>query len=143
MEVSDEVAAQRSKETALGGFEPTFTQQHFKDECDINNILKRVEATGVLPTNTKAPVYGDFTVVPKSLLEAFGMIKQANDLFMALPAVARERFNNDPEKMVAFLNDPQNREEAFKLGLVKAPVVAEVPAEPAKAPEAPKEGPAQ
>lgn len=99
--------------------EASLTQQHFAQECDINEILKRAAKTGQLPINDKVPMYGDFVAVPKSLSEAFSLIKQANDLFMSLPWEARERFGNDPERMVAFLNDPKNREEAVKLGLVK------------------------
>lgn len=116
-------AVARSRETALGGFEKTLTQQHFKEEVDINNILARAAQTGVLPVNDKAPVYGDFSMVPTSLHEAFAMIKQANDLFMALPWQAREKFKNNPEEMVSWLQKPENREEAIAMGLVKAPVV--------------------
>lgn len=101
--------------------EPTLTQQHFAEECDINEILRRSAISGQLPVNSKAPMYGDFTQVPTSLAESFALIKQANDLFMSLPWQVRERFMNDPERMVAFLGDARNRDEAVKLGLVKAP----------------------
>lgn len=115
--------------------EPSLTQQHFAEECDINEILRRSALSGVLPVNDKVPMYGDFTVVPKSLSEAFAMIKQANDLFASLPWQTRERFQNNPEKMITFLNDPSNRDEAIKLGLVKPPVVvSDAPAPPPVAP---------
>lgn len=113
-----------SDDHSIGEFEPTLTQQHFAEECDINEILKRVARGADVPVNGGAPVYGDFTVVPQSLTGAFAMIKQANDLFAALPWQARERFGNDPQKMIEFLNDPQNREEGVKLGLVKAVAAA-------------------
>lgn len=105
--------------------EPSLTQQHFASECDINEILRRSAISGQLPTNERVPMYGDFTTVPKSLLEAMAMVKQANDLFATLPWQARERFSNNAEKMIEFLNDPANRDEAIKLGLVKAPVAPE------------------
>lgn len=116
--------------------EPTLTQQHFAQECDINEILRRSASSGVLPVNDKVPQYGDFTVVPKSLQDAFAMIKQANDLFMSMPWDVRERFANNPERMVAFLNDSKNRDEAIKLGLVKAPADVPAPAEPVLTPKA-------
>lgn len=112
--------AEKRDPNALYCDDKSLTQQHFAEECDINEILRRSAVSGVLPVNDRQPMYGDFTSVPKSLTEAFGLIKQANDLFMALPWQARERFGNNPERMIAFLNDPQNREEAVKLGLVKA-----------------------
>lgn len=110
--------------------EPTLTQQHFAEECDINEILRRSALTGQLPVNSKVPMYGDFTAIPKSLSESFAMIKQANDLFMSLPWQVRERFGNDPQRMILFLGDEKNRAEAVSLGLVKAP---EAPIEPAVA----------
>lgn len=123
--------------TALYCDEPSLTQQHFKEECDINEILRRSQVSGQLPVRSTPPMYGDFTAVPKSLEESFAMIKQANDLFMALPWEARERFGNNPEKMIAFLQDPRNREEAIRLGLVNKP--AEKPAgEVEEEPPAPK-----
>lgn len=106
---------------ALDGFEPSLTQQHFAEECDINEILRRSAVSGQLPINSKVPMYGDFTRIPKSLGDAFALIKQANDLFAALPWNVRERFGNNPERMIQFLNDPANRDEAIRLGLVNAP----------------------
>lgn len=108
--------------------EPTLTQQHLAEECDINEILRRSAISGQLPVNSKVPMYGDFTTVPKSLSEAFSMIAQANALFMALDWQVRERFKNDPQRMIEFLNDPKNHDEAIKLGLVIKPVVADTPA---------------
>lgn len=115
--------------------EPSLTQQHFAEECDINEILRRSAISGHLPVNDKVPMYGDFTTVPQSLTEAFSLIKQANDLFAAMPWQVRERFQNNPQKMIEFLNDEKNRDEAVKLGMVKAPV-KEAPAEEAPKPEA-------
>lgn len=125
--------------------EPSLTQQHFSEECDINEILRRSAISGQLPVNDKVPMYGDFTVVPKSLLESFALIKQANDLFMSMSWQVRERFANDPQRMIEFLNDPKNRDEAVKLGLVKplpkADVVAEAPASDAAPASPPAGGP--
>ena len=49
-----------SRETATICEEETLTQQHFKDECDINAILERFNVTGQLPTNVRQPISGDF-----------------------------------------------------------------------------------
>jgi phage internal scaffolding protein len=40
---------------------------------------------------------------------------------MALPAQIRSRFDNDPAKLIDFLENEQNHDEAIKLGLVNPP----------------------
>lgn len=105
--------------------EPSLTQQHFAEECDINSIVKRA-SEGALVTHVNARVgqYGDFSNIP-DYQQAFAVVQRANALFMDMPWETREKFSNDPRRMVEFLQNPQNREEAVKLGLVKAPVVDE------------------
>ena len=39
---------------------PTLTQQHFQKECDINFMLQKFGATGILPEQEGA-FYGDFS----------------------------------------------------------------------------------
>lgn len=101
--------------------EPSLTQQHFADECDINNIVEKYMITGVLgdplsiPSNS--PQYGDYSS-PSDYHAAQNLIAQASQAFDLLPARLRERFENDPAKLLEFLGDEKNREEAIKLGLV-------------------------
>lgn len=52
-----------SEETGLKCEDGTRTQQQFKDECDINEIMRRFGKTGQVPSNVRAPMYGDFTEV--------------------------------------------------------------------------------
>ena len=49
----------------------------------------------------------------------------AQDEFEALPAQIRARFDNDPAKLIEFLENSENRPEAEELGLVEK-VAAEV-----------------
>lgn len=112
------------------------TQQSGRDDADINVIVAR-SLRGALPPpgRGQTPMYGDFTQVPTDLREVLLMVKRADDLFMSLDPFVRRRFNNDPAEMLDFLNDSKNRDEAVKLGLVKAPiepVVAVDPKIPAK-----------
>lgn len=109
--------------------EPSLTKQEFKDECDINFIMARYEATGVVEhLAAGTPKYGDFTDVP-DYHQAMNTVIQAESLFSALPAKVRERFANDPSQMLDFLRDPANRDEAIELGLVDRPKPAEPPLE--------------
>ena len=97
--------------------EPTLAQQHARDECDINTIVRRFGLTGELPNNVRVPRYGDFTAV-SDYQTAMNMVIEANEAFMQLPAEVRSRFNNDPGALVDFMSDDSNRAEAEKLGLV-------------------------
>jgi hypothetical protein len=108
-----------SDETGLSCPEPTLAQQNFKDECDINNIVRQFGLTGELPGQPLSPQYGDFTGV-LDYHTAVNAVLAAQDQFMELPAQLRARFDNDPAKLIDFLNNEENREEATKLGLVDA-----------------------
>lgn len=99
--------------------QPSMTQQHFKDECNINNIIARYEKTGFLtdPSRpaTRKPQFGDFTSV-LDYMAAQNQIIEAQDMFDSLPATMRKRFENDPQQLLAFLEDPANTSEAIDLG---------------------------
>ena len=113
-----------SDETGLSCPEPTLAQQNFKEECDINNIVRNFGLTGELPGQTISPQYGDFTGV-LDYHSAVNAVLAAQDQFMELPAQMRSRFDNDPAKLIDFLQNEENREEAIKLGLVAAPISVE------------------
>lgn len=122
-----------SNESGLHCEDATLTQQHFKDECDINNILRQFNVTGLLPESTLSPRYGDFTGI-SDYHTALNRVIAAEDEFMALPAQIRSRFDNDPAKLIEFLENSENKDEAIKLGLVDSvelPQVVEVPQEKA------------
>jgi len=97
--------------------EPSRTQQQFKDQCDINQIMKKYHSTGqITHLRTTPGRYLDTTNVP-SYQEALNTIINANDSFNALPSEVRKRLGNDPKNMIDFLSDPNNDDEARKLGL--------------------------
>ena len=113
----------------------SLAQQHFKDECDINNILRQFNITGLLPEAPLSPRYGDFTGIG-DYHTALNQVIAAEDEFMSLPAAIRARFQNDPALLIDFLDNEENRQEAEKLGLVnpktvELPQVVEVPQEKA------------
>lgn len=95
------------------------TQQQFAEECDINTIVRRFGLTGELPGDFKAPQYGDFTDVG-DYQTALNSVLRAQEEFMSLPGEIRARFQNDPQQLLLFVHDEKNREEAQKLGLLKA-----------------------
>lgn len=97
------------------------TQQSFKDECDINTIVKRFGLTGELPSDFAMPQSGDFTGVA-DYHSAMNAVRAAEESFMLVPADIRARFNNDPGAFMAFFDDPANRDEGLRLGLLQPPV---------------------
>ena len=106
-----------SNESGLACEEPTLAQQHFKEECDINTILQKFNITGLLPEAPLSPRYGDFSGIG-DYHSALNRVIAAQMEFEGLPAQIRARFDNDPAKLIDFLGDDKNREEAEELGLV-------------------------
>ena len=104
--------------------DPSLAQQHMKDECDINVIVERFGVTGQLPQSPVSPSYGDFSGVT-DYHSALNQINATMDDFMSLPAQLRVRFDHDPVKLLQFLQNDENRDEAIQLGLIDGQPVAE------------------
>nr|QJB20563.1 MAG: internal scaffolding protein [Microvirus sp.] len=118
-----------SDESSLLCLDPSLAQQNFKDETDINTIVKRFNITGELPNNVAVPQYGDFLDVT-DYHSALNLVIKAEDSFMAMPAEVRSRFNNDPGAFLDFVYDGKNRDEAARLGLLVEPVKVSDTSEP-------------
>jgi len=103
------------------------THQSFKDECDINNIVRKARQTGFFGHMTKAvPQFGDFSEVP-DYQSALNMVIDAQEKFLQIPARIREQFDHDPNKFIEFVSNPSNSEELVKMGLAMSK--AEKPAD--------------
>lgn len=113
----DADAVSRENGFDCGDPKNSVTQQSFKDECDINEIVRRFGLTGEMPGDFAMPVSGDFTGVI-DFQSAMNLVVAAQEEFMRVPADVRARFNNDPARLMAFLEDGRNYDEALKLGLV-------------------------
>lgn len=121
-----------SNETALRCEDVSLAVQDQRDEVDINTIVRRFGLTGQLPTDLRAPEYGDFTGIT-DYHSAMNAVAYANEAFDAMPAEVRARFGNDPGEFVAFCSDEKNAGEMAKLGLLSAEAVARRAAEAAAA----------
>jgi len=97
---------------------PSLAKQSFRDECDINNILRQFNVTGQLPAGSVQPQYGDFSGIT-DYQSALNAVMAAQDSFLALPAKVRARFDNDPALFVDFASDEANRDELKALGLLR------------------------
>lgn len=101
------------------------TRQEFLKDCDVNNIMCKFNRQEQSRYLNSAPnvngVYGDFSEMTQAgLLEATQMVQGAADAFSSLPAKIRDQFKNDPFKLLGWLADPNNMEEAQKLGLTNS-----------------------
>jgi len=93
------------------------TKQSFRDECDINKLMTRYVKTGRLPDLIrKNPIYGDFSKAV-DLQSAYAVVEKAELQFRELSAEVRKRFDNDPVKFMAFVEDPANIREMIDMGL--------------------------
>jgi len=111
---------------------PSRTKQSFRDECDINTILKRFNVTGQLPVGSVQPQYGDFSGIT-DYQSALNAVMAAQDSFLQLPAKVRAKFGNDPAVFVEFASDEANKDEMKALGLLSqetAQAVVSSPSEP-------------
>ncbi len=98
---------------------PSRTKQSHKDECDVNQILKKYKATGLIQhVQNTTPAWGDFTNVD-DYQSSINKVIEAQQSFGTLPAHVRKRFENDPGQLIAFLEKNENYEEAKKMGLVQ------------------------
>lgn len=118
----------------------SLTNQADMDSADINKIMARYEKTGVLidplTLAERKPMYGDFTEV-KTYHETLAAVRRAEESFSKLPAKVRNRFENDPQKLIDFLEDSRNDGEAVELGLKDKSVLPPVPPQPPRGPAAP------
>jgi len=79
------------------------TQQQFREECDINLVLKRYGAHhDYVPdqVNHALEHFRDLSIAPQDLTEAYQVIDQAHEAFMDLPADLRRIVNDSPSVLL-------------------------------------------
>jgi phage internal scaffolding protein len=121
---------------------PSLAKQAFKDECDVNKIMRKFEKTGLIAHMNK--YQGNYADLPDAgdLQDAMNTILVAQQMFDALPAKVRKEFDNDPSAFLNFAQDPANYDEMVELGLAKPKAEAAEPA-PAVAAAAPNPAPSK
>ena len=98
----------------------SLTQQHFQKECDINEMLRKFGATGVLPEK-EGSFYGDFSD-GLDFQHALDIVLSTQEQFDQLPSACRDRFRNDPAAFLDFVSNPENAKHFASLGLTEAVV---------------------
>lgn len=95
------------------------TEQHHRDQCDVNKIIEKYDKTGLISHINKVEAkFGDMTGM--DFKEAMDKVTGMTSMFNDLPSNIRKRFGNSPEQLLQFMSDSKNRDEAIKLGLIDA-----------------------
>lgn len=111
------------------------TKQSDALSSDVNAIMKRYVAHGVLPPSSgRRPRYGDFTSAT-SYHEAMDRMLAAQEEFHRLPAAVRDACRNDLGVFVEACSTDEGRAQLRELGLDPAFEPEAVVPEPVAAPE--------
>jgi hypothetical protein len=127
-----------SKNTALISDSETLTQQNFRDETDLNIMIRKY---GVLPVSEVNWKEFDATVIPQDYQQLQNMLREADQAFMDLPAEVRKAADNDPQKFLAIVESQQaeiKRQERESAKAVKAEAGKDSSVDPAQAIDADK-----
>lgn len=96
------------------------TEAAMGPSADINAIIQRSAgrpvATGLYGGHQ--PRYMDLTAV--DYLDSLNKVVDAKNEFSRFPSKIRNRFGNDPYQFLRFLDDPENHDEARRLGILEA-----------------------
>lgn len=99
------------------------TKQAFKDECDVNKIMKKFKKVMGVDYLTQYNGYaggqfGDFSQVT-DYRTALEQVRIAEDIFMQLPAMVRKQFDNDTAQFLDYCQDSNNLGQLEEWGLVE------------------------
>lgn len=106
----------------------TMTTQEYGYCTDINNIIEG--CYNPFAEDPKEVVQGMQVFDPSSYQDSMYMIADAKSKFETLPSRIRERFQNNPVKLLEFCSDPSNIDEGIKLGIFNAPLETPTPVTP-------------
>ena len=96
----------------------SMTQENFREETEILNIIRRHDRNGVIDhVNKGKAIYGDFSEIT-DYRDMIHKLREADSAFAQVPSDIRKRFENDPAKFFNFVTDSANTAELEKMGLV-------------------------
>lgn len=108
--------------------------QEFRQDTNIRNIYKKYRKAGQNPLaggfcpedqqflSRFASNCSDVSEVPVDYHQLCENKKRIEAAVDSLPGLVKKRFGNDPQRIIEFVSDPNNREEAIELGLIQPPV---------------------
>lgn len=94
------------------------TEQSHKDMCDVNKIIRKYDRDGLITHVSKFEAhFGDVTGL--EFKAAQDQVIAAQRMFDDLPSNIRKEFGNDPGNLLSFMDNPDNRDKAIELGLIR------------------------
>lgn len=95
-----------------------FTEQAHRDTCQVSQIITKYDRTGILHHVNKIEAkYGDLS--GDDFKTMADKVHDARKSFEELPSSIRKYFDNSPEHLLRFMENPGNRDKAIELGLIK------------------------
>lgn len=102
---------------------PNPTQQSQIVETDINKMSAKYLRTRMAGNpNGRKPMFIDVTAV--SFHDMMNKVVRIQESFLSLSAKIRMKFMNNPTVMLSWLEVPENRREAVRMGLIDDPELA-------------------
>lgn len=94
------------------------TKQSHKEECDINNILRQYQRTGIISHVQNARA--QFLDLPSDadFQQSMHIVMAAQAAFADLPSKVRAHFGNDPAQFLAAFADPGQEQQLREFGLL-------------------------
>lgn len=106
-----------SNDYSLTILDESKTQQHMRDECNINKIISRYVKTGLVDhLNQNKAFYADLPNL--DYREAYEKVFQAEEAFSSLPSELRNYLDNDPAQFVDWMQSGEDMEMKRKYKLV-------------------------
>lgn len=96
---------------------PSRTKQSDSLHTNINAIMKRYVAHGVVPSAPGTARYGDFSS-GMDYKEALDTVMRAEQDFNALPSNIRKHVNQDPGQFLDLVFNDERKQELIDLGLL-------------------------
>ena len=111
--------ANGSRKVQLNCVGASKTRASQQKETEINGIIRKFDRTGTLTHVTRSiPRFDDVTQL-SDYKSALDQVLKAQQMFGELPSDLRAEFGNDPAKLIEYLSDSKNLEDAAKKGLVE------------------------
>lgn len=94
----------------------TPAQQQFKDDCDINVIMRRLTKDNAVDhVSAYQKEYGFHS--PLDYHQSMNLIAHADSMFNDLPSKLRNEFHNSPQAFLEFVQNPKNHDRAKELNI--------------------------
>ena len=112
------------KKFGLACKDPSLASQSERDMFSPKNVLKMFSRSGDKTLfERRQGIYADISHLGtmSSYADVRAAVEPINELFMLLPALEREKFDNDPMAFMDAMHLPENQDYLVKQGLVERP----------------------